>query len=186
MRTPEYEVTEQKEILERDAEIDGVLKDEIIKLKTDKGALKARLITFKSLTTGKSYTFVSNLFDVAATTIAKLYKNRWDIEPFFYNSNRTAAADRFELKGFYSDSEEGIKTQVWIAMIANLIFTVIHRQIKQAKSFSTMVQMARVSLGPFIRYLDAIKIRYWRGEKKNIEKIQLDLFQYWEGVVFKT
>jgi hypothetical protein len=90
------------------------------------------------------------------------------------------------LKGFYSDSKEGIKTQVWIAMIANLIFTVIHRQIKQAKSFSTMVQMARVNLGSFIRYLDAIKIRYWRGEKKNIEKIQLDLFQYWEGVVFKT
>ena len=164
-----YEVIEQKEILERDTEIDGVLKDGIITLKTEKGDLKARLITYQSLTTGKTYTFVSNLFDVAATTIAKLYKNRWEIEPFFKQLKRN-----FELKGFYSDSKEGIKTQVWIAMIANLIFTVIHRQIKQAESFSTMVQMARINLGSFIKFIEAIKIKYWRGEMKSIRKIQLD------------
>lgn len=176
-----YEVIEQKEILERDTEIDGVLKDEIITLKTEKGDLKARLITYQSLTTGKTYTFVSNLFDVAATTIAKLYKNRWEIEPFFKQLKQN-----FELKGFYSDSKEGIKTQIWVAMIANLIFTVIHRQIKQAESFSTMVQMARVNLGSFIKFIEAIKIKYWRGEMKSIRKIQLELFPNWEGVVFKT
>ena len=164
-----YEVIEQKEILERDTEIDGVLKDGIITLKTEKGDLKARLITYQSLTTGKTYTFVSNLFDVAATTIAKLYKNRWEIEPFFKQLKQN-----FELKGFYSDSKEGIKTQVWVAMIANLIFTVIHRQIKQTESFSTMVQMARINLGSFIKFIEAIKIKYWRGEMKSIRKIQLD------------
>lgn len=176
-----YEIIEQKQILERDAEIDGVLKDEIISLNTDKGLLKVRLITFKSLTTGKTYTFVSNLFNVAATTIAKLYKNRWEIEPFFKQLKQN-----FELKGFYSDSKEGIKTQVWIAMIANLIFTVIHRKIKQAETFSAIVQMARANLGSYIRFIDVLKIKYWRGEKKNIEKIQLDLFQNWEGVVLET
>jgi hypothetical protein len=176
-----YTVIDQKVILERDAEIDGVLRDEIISLKTDKGPLRARLVTFKSLTTNKTYTFVSNLFDVAATTIAKLYKNRWEIEPFFKQLKQN-----FELKGFYSDSKEGIKTQVWIAMIANLIFTVIHRQIKQAESFSAMVQMARVNLGSFLRFIEVLKIKYWRGENKNIEKIQLDLFQNWEGVILET
>lgn len=173
-----YEVISQKVILERDAEMDGVLKDEIISLKTEKGPLKARLITFKSLTTGKTYTFVSNMFDVEATTIAKLYRNRWEIEPFFKQLKQN-----FELKGFYSDSQEGIKTQVWIAMIANLIFTVIHRQIKQAESFSAMVQMARVNLGSFLRYIDVLKIKNWRGNEKNIEKIQYNLFENWEGVV---
>jgi hypothetical protein len=176
-----YEVISQKEILERDAEMDGVLKDEIISLKTEKGHLKARLITFKSLTTGKTYTFVSNMFDVAATTIAKLYKNRWEIEPFFKQLKQN-----FELKGFYSDSQEGIKTQVWIAMIANLIFTVIHRQIKEAESFSAMVQMARVNLGSFLRFIDVLKIKNWRKNEKNIEIIQFNLFKQWEGVVLKT
>jgi hypothetical protein len=166
-----YTVLTEKTILERDAEIDGVLKDQIIVLNTQKGDLKVRLVTFKSLTTGKTYTFVSNMFDVEATTIAKLYKNRWEIEPFFKQLKQN-----FELKGFYSDSKEGIKSQIWIAMIANLIFTVIHRQIKQAEPFSSMVQMARTNMGSFIKFMDVLKQKKWRGEDKDIGKIQLSLF----------
>jgi hypothetical protein len=166
-----YTVLTEKTILERDAEIDGVLKDQIIVLNTQKGDLKARLVTFKSLTTGKTYSFVSNMFDVEATTIAKLYKNRWEIEPFFKQLKQN-----FELKGFYSDSREGIKSQIWIAMIANLIFTVIHRQIKQAEPFSSMVQMARTNMGSFIKFMDVLKQKKWRGEDKDIGKIQLSLF----------
>jgi IS4 transposase len=173
-----YEVLESKEILERDAEMDGVIKDEIIMLNTSNGPLRARLITFKSLTTAKTYTFLSNLFEVSATTIAKLYKNRWEIEPFFKQLKQN-----FELKGFFSDSQEGIKTQIWVALIANLIFTVIHRQIKQDEAFSAMVQMARANMGSFIRFIDVLKVKYWRGNEKNVEKIQLDLFKILEGVL---
>lgn len=172
-----YQVLESKEISYLDAGIDGVLKDEIILINTSKGSLKARLVTFKSLSNGKIYTFVSNLFDVEATTIAKLYKNRWEIEPFFKQLKQN-----FELKGFFSDSPEGIKTQIWTALIANLIFTVIHRQIKQAEAFTAMVQMARANLGSYIRFIEALKIKYWRGEKKIIRKIQLELFDYQGGV----
>ncbi len=172
-----YVVLSERAILERDAGIDGVLKDQIIGLETHKGSLRARLITFKALTTGKTYTFISNLFDVQATTIAKLYKNRWEIEPFFKQLKQN-----FELKGFYSDSKEGIKTQIWIAMIANLIFTVIHRQIKQAETFTAMVQMARANLGSFIRFIDVLKQKKWRGQQKNIEIIQLTLFDKMQGV----
>jgi hypothetical protein len=68
----------------------------------------------------------------------------------------------------------------------NLIYTVIRRQIRQAESFSAMVEMARVNLGSYIRFISVLKIKYWKGEKKDIEKIQLDLFQNWEGVVLKT
>ena len=176
-----YEIISDKVILERNAEIDGVLKDQIISLKPAKGQLKARLITFKSLTTKKTYTFLSNMFDVEATTIAKLYKNRWEIEPFFKQLKQN-----FELKAFYSDSKEGIKTQIWVAMIANLIFTVIHRKILQAEAFSSIVQMARTNLGSYIRFTDAIIIKSWRGLEKDIGKIQLNLFEKVEGLLLQT
>ena len=58
-----YEIISDKVILERDAEINGVLKDQIISLRTAKGQLKARLITFKSLTTKKTYNFISNILN---------------------------------------------------------------------------------------------------------------------------
>ena len=172
-----YQILSEKVITQRDAEIDGVIKDQIIQLRTAKGSLKVRLVTFKSLTTCKTYTFISNMFEVEATTIAKLYKNRWEIEPFFKQLKQN-----FELKGFYSDSKEGIKTQIWIAMIANLIFTVIHRQIKQAETFSGMVQMARVNMGSFIKFIDVLKLKSWRGSQKNIGIIQLNLFDKMQGV----
>ena len=172
-----YEVLSEKTILQADAKIDGILKDQLIELQTGKGSLQVRLVTFLSLTTGKTYTFVSNMLEVEATTIAKLYKNRWEIEPFFKQLKQN-----FELKGFYSDSKEGIKTQIWIAMIANLIFTVIHRQTKQAETFSAMVQMARVNMASFIKFIDVLKQKSWRGEDKDIGKIQLNLFEEMRGV----
>ena len=38
----------------------------------------------------------------------------------------------FELTCFYSDSPEGIKTQIWIVLIAHLLFSVIHRAAREA------------------------------------------------------
>ena len=114
--------------------------------------MKARLVSFKSAIKGKVFRFIFNMFEVQATTVAKLYKNRWEIGPFFKNLKQN-----FELKAFYSDSREGIQTQIWLALIANLIFTVIHRQIKQAEAFTTMVQMARVNLGSFASYIEVLK-----------------------------
>lgn len=177
-----YAVLSEETITERDTEINGVLKDQIVSLEGKKGPFKARLVTFKSLTNGKVYTFLSNMFVVAATTVARLYKNRWEIEPFFKQLKQN-----FELKGFYSDSREGIKTQIWVALIANLIFTVIHRQIKQAETFTAMVQMARSNLGSFIKFIDVLKCENWRGENKKIEIIQLNLFDFkGEGVFHNT
>ena len=62
------------------------------------------------------------MFDFQTESIIRLYKNRWEIETFFKQLKQN-----FELGYFFSDSSEGIKTQVWIILIANLIFTVIHK-----------------------------------------------------------
>jgi hypothetical protein len=176
-----YEVLSVKEISYQDSLLNGILKDEIISLKTDNSPMKARLVTFKALSTGKVYTFLTNMFEVEATTVAKLYKNRWEIEPFFKQLKQN-----FELKAFYSDSPEGIKTQIWIAMIANLIFTVIHRQTKQTEAFTTMVQMARMHQASYIKYIEVIKKTYWRAEERILEKMQYNLFNYNEGGVFEN
>ena len=141
--------------------------------------IKARLVTFKSAIKSKVFRFITNMFDVQATTVAKLYKNRWEIEPFFKQLKQN-----FELKAFYSDSRQGIQTQIWLALIANLIFTVIHRQIKQAEAFSTIVQMARVNLGSFASYIEVLKKRFFRKINRDIEIIQLNLFEKIDGACF--
>ncbi|WP_188444228.1 transposase [Belliella aquatica] len=91
-----------------------------------------------------------------AVTVAVLYKNKWVIEVFFKQIERN-----FELKYFLSDSSNGIKIQIWMALIFNLLFTVLHKRIKEAEDFSTMVMVASknlcssVSLEKFQLYTEA-------------------------------
>jgi Transposase DDE domain/Domain of unknown function (DUF4372) len=166
-----YEVLQEANLDYLESQVTGIIKDQIISLKLGKGTMRARLVIFKSATKRKVYTFITNMFDAQATTIAKLYKNRWEIEPFFKQLKQN-----FELKAFYSDSSEGIKTQIWLAMIANLIFTVIHRQTKQVEPFTTIVQMARGNMSAYANFIDVVKQKLWSWEKRNIEIIQLNLF----------
>ncbi|MBP6411679.1 MAG: IS4 family transposase [Pseudarcicella sp.] len=172
-----YEVLEEAKVDFLESQSTGIIKDQIISLKVGKSTMNARLVTFRPAIKRKVYTFITNMFDAKATTIAKLYKNRWEIEPFFKQLKQN-----FELKAFYSDSSEGIKTQIWLAMIANLIFTVIHRQTKQAETFTTMVQMARGNLSSFAYFIDVVKQKIWIWQNRKLEIIQLNLFPNLGGV----
>lgn len=156
----------------------GVISDQIILLKSNsmKSPLKVRLITYKDPQSGKVYRFVSNLFDVMATTIAYLYKNRWSIEVLFKQLKQN-----FELNYFYSDKAEGIKTQIWVALIANLIFTVIHKQVKECEQFTTLVSMASNNMGSYISFLFLIQAPRLGPIERDLNKIQLLLFDAKNG-----
>ena len=94
---------------------------------------------------GEKLEFISNLMGHQAMTIAQLYKNRWIIEVLFKQIKQN-----FELKYFLSDSENGIKIQIWVALILNLLFTVLHKKIKEAEDFSTMVMVAAKNLSSYV------------------------------------
>jgi hypothetical protein len=113
--------------------------------------VKLRLVTFRDPISGEILRFLSNLKDVSAQTIAQLYKNRWVIEVFFKQLKQN-----FELKYFLSDSENGIKSQIWVALIANLIFTVIERMTKEAEDFATLVSIAAKNLCSYVAYIQFI------------------------------
>ena len=112
-----------------------------------------------------------------------LYKSRWTIEPLFKQLKQN-----FELTYFLSESKNGIKTQVWIALILNLLFTIWHKITKEAEDFSTMVKVAAKNCGSYVNYLKFI------GNpspliviiKANIRKIQLNLFESNVGGAFSN
>ena len=126
-----------------------IVKDQNILLryreKQSSRTVTLRLVTYCDPVSGEILEFLTNLTEYTAMTIALLYKNRWVIEVLFKQIKQN-----FELKYFLSDSENGIKTQIWIALILNLMFTVLHRRIKEAEDFSTMVQVAAKNLCSYI------------------------------------
>jgi hypothetical protein len=159
----------------------GIISDQIILLNPSKTALKARLIVYKDHLTGKIIKFVSNMFDYLDSTIILLYKYRWNIELLFKRLKQN-----FELGYFYSDSSEGIKTQVWIALIANLLFTVIHRQCKESELFVTIVDMAAINMGSYVSLIKLLRSGRLSDSDRDLKIVQLDLFKLNQGGVFQN
>lgn len=145
----------------------GIISDQYIQL----NGTKARLVKYKDHHSEKVYQYVTNLYDCKAETIAYLYKRRWSIETLFKSLKQN-----FELRYFYSDSQEGIKTQVWVALIANLIFQIIHKQVKECEFFTTIVAMASSNLGSYISLIKVIKSKTITYQNRNLENVQLNLF----------
>ena len=161
----------------------GVIADQLIqvKIKGDKGGLTLRLVTYKDPETGKVLKFLTNHFAYQAHTITLIYKNRWAIEPFFKQLKQN-----YQLGYFFSDSEQGIKTQIWIALIANLIFTLIYQRNKEAETFVTIVSMARVGLNSYVCFLSIIKREILSPDDRNNGIVQLKIFENQQGGVFET
>jgi len=158
----------------------GIISDQIILLSPNKSPLRARLITWKDPQSGNVLEFVSNMFDYQAQTIILLYKYRWNIEILFKQLKQN-----FELGYFYSDSSEGIKTQIWIALIANLLFSVIHRQCKESELFVTIVSLAATNMGSYISLIKIVRSGKLTNTERDLNIVQLDLYEIRQGGLFQ-
>lgn len=158
-----------------------ILKDQQVLLKYKEHnvsrTVTLRLITYYDLVSGETLQFLTNLTTHKAMTIALLYKNRWVIEVLFKQIKQN-----FELKYFLSDSENGIRSQIWVALILNLLFTLLHRRIKEAEDFSTMVMVAAKNLCSYVNLQLFLTntVEYCRSwYKTELEKVQLEI--EWSG-----
>ena len=104
-----------------------------------------RLVWYKD-EQGRKYKFITNNWDITNEEVALLYKNRWSIETCFKKIKQN-----FQLTYFYSDTENGIKTQVWCTLIAYLLLQVVQTKTESEKAFSTIAALIRIHL---ISYLE--------------------------------
>ena len=82
----------------------------------------------------ESIIFLSNLLAFGATTIAAIYKDRWQVELFFKALKQTT-----KIKTFVGTSANAVRTQVWTALIAMLVLKYL--QLKSAFSWSLSTLM---------------------------------------------
>ena len=72
---------------------------------------KLRRIKFYDAETENLLTFLTNNFTLPAPTIAALYRCRWQVELFF-----KWIKQHLRIKSFYGNTENAVKTQIWIAV----------------------------------------------------------------------
>jgi hypothetical protein len=178
-----YEAREEFDI--PDDAHSGVLKDEeIIFSYGDKKQEKhrSRRIAYWDSENGRLFEFIANNFDLTAEKIALIYKKRWQIELLFKQLKQN-----FPLKYFLGDNENAIEIQIWAAMLANLLITLVRSQVKHKWAFSNLVSIIRQQLMNYINiytFLEDPEGSWREIIKENKMKYQNSLFPEMEGAYF--
>ncbi len=135
-----YEVVEERTVRGK-----GVRRDQIITIRTkhpevDEQPVRLRRIEFVD-DEGKEYVFLTNRLDLAATTIAEIYRQRWQIELFF-----KAIKQNLRIKTFVGTSENALHIQIWTALIAILMLRFLQLSSTWGWSLSNLIAMIRLNL----------------------------------------
>ena len=85
---------------------------------------------------GKRLVFLTNNFDLPATTIAALYKSRWQIELFF-----KWIKQHLRIKSFYGTSQNAVKSQIWIAVSTYLLVAIVKKELRIDLPLYTILQI---------------------------------------------
>jgi len=141
-----YEVIEELDLPEDNDQ--HILIDELIHLTGKKAiALKINTLTLRRVVAyhkekNTTIEIITNNLDWKASTVAALYKRRWDIETFF-----KLLKQNLNVKTFVSTSPNGVKSQIFVALITYLLLELLRRvKAKGVTAFSNFVEKIRICL----------------------------------------
>ena len=73
-----------------------------------------------------SNVLLTNNFELEPQEIIAIYKRRWQIETLFKQLKQN-----FPLKYFFGESVNAIQIQIWVALIANLLISIVQKQVQR-------------------------------------------------------
>ena len=134
-----YEVVERREVPKHRS----ILADEVIRLTGVNAPKDLRLRRIVVWIEEKKDTLLllTNHLEFGATTIAAIYKERWEIEIFFKELKQT-----LKVKTFVGTSENAVAVQIWTALIALLLLKWLHFCSTAKLSFANLAGVLRLIL----------------------------------------
>jgi len=168
-----YEIIQSNEIDEHIHS--GVLEDQIIEItvkeKDTESKLHLRKIRFYDRALKREFEFLTNLFDMRPDLVSAIYKLRWQIELLFKQLKQN-----FPLKYFLGDNENAIKIQIYCALIANLLMTVIQKMLKKSWAFSNLVSFCKIHLFNYIHLMKFLENPDKDWQKSKEISLQYSMF----------
>jgi DDE family transposase len=100
-----------------------------------------RRIGYYSEEIDKRFVFLTNSFSLPALTVAAIYRYRWQIELFF-----KWIKQHLRIKRFFGTSNNGVKTQIWIAVAVYVLIAIIKKRLGLGHSLYTILQVLSTTL----------------------------------------
>ena len=100
-----------------------------------------RRIVVRDEESGKRITFLTNNFALTPDLIAKLYRQRWQVELFF-----KWIKQHLRIKAFLGTSENAVKTQIWIAVCTYVLIAIVKKRLKLSHSLYEILQILSLTM----------------------------------------
>jgi hypothetical protein len=100
-----------------------------------------RRVRFTDPETGKRLIFLTNNFALPALTITDLYRQRWQIELFF-----KWIKQHLRIKVFFGESENAVKSQIWIAVSVYVLVAIIRKRLGLTASLYEILQILSLTM----------------------------------------
>jgi hypothetical protein len=131
-----------------------------------------RRVRFYDLEQRRWLIFLTNNFDLPALTIARLYKSRWKVELFF-----KWIKQHLRIKAFYGNSENAVKTQIWIAISVYVLVAIVKKRLALDATLYQILQVLSVTLFEKTPILQAFDDEGFQ-EKSALFSNQLNLLDF--------
>jgi hypothetical protein len=136
-----YEVVEERPVPNNSQ----IISDQVIRLTSAKAQADCphllRRILVWDPDKEQAIELLTNHLQFGATTIAAIYRDRWQIELFF-----KALKQNLTVKSFVGTSENALRIQIWTALIALLLLKWLHHLSKANWSLSNLASLLRLNL----------------------------------------
>jgi len=123
----------------------NILSDQLIRFTGEKArkdcpCLLRRVVVWDTVNE-EEIVLLTNHLAFGPTTIAAIYKDRWEIELFF-----KALKQNLKVKSFVGTSANALRIQIWTALLAMLLLKWLHHLSKAKWSLSNLASMLRMNL----------------------------------------
>lgn len=118
---------------------------------------------------GHRLVFLTNHMTLSARTVCELYRLRWQVELFF-----KWIKQHLRIKRFFGNSENAVKTQVWIAVTTYVLVAIVRKRLDLPLSLHSMLQI--LSVTPFEKLpLRQLLIKSAEHQNQDFDPNQLSL-----------
>jgi hypothetical protein len=146
--------THRREVVENTVLGDGILADHRLKIghRRPRGGapinplyeVALREIVVARPDKAEPLYLLTNDLQRPAADVAKLYKERWDIELLF-----KWLKQNLKIRRFLGRSENAVRTQIYVALIAFMLLRILHQTAAHAFKDSTALLLTQLKLGLF-------------------------------------
>jgi len=127
-----------------------------------------RLIRYYDKLSDRTFEFLTNHLALPASTVADIYKSRWQIEAFF-----KWIKQNLKIKTFLGTSENAVLTQIWAAMCYYLLLAYIKYQSRYGNSLYYLHRMIRAGLMERLTVIDLLGLNERRLSRARDDDLQL-------------